>query len=247
MKNEIVTHKVFGEGIIKELKDNKYITVSFPSYTKEFVYPDAFEKFLVAKNKAFQNEAEKALKIKKEREEAELNLKKMIAHEKAAKKAAELAEQKNYIKASYSPIFINSKLTKGKIYGTNAKKTYSACANAFCWDKNEAKNFGWQTLNYSNIATPEGYSVWFLAHNNWTGTYTYNVKNKITETYMEQWWMDSSHPVATKRKRIIFAKKDNKYIFLGVFEYVGFRRTEFKDGMNYYVERFDLVSETYPE
>ncbi len=40
-----VKHKTFGVGVITAI-DGKYITVRFESCEKNFVYPDAFEKFL---------------------------------------------------------------------------------------------------------------------------------------------------------------------------------------------------------
>lgn len=247
MIGEKIVHSAFGEGTITQVKDSlskgqKYITVSFASCEKVFLFPDAFEKFLSAKNPQLQNAAEAAIFENKLEEKKKHEL-------EALKKAAEKNAKKAVVseKKAESSVYTVDSLIKGRYYGTNAKKIFSACADSLGWDKNEAKNFGWQTLNYSNIATPEGYSVWFLAHNNWTGTSTYGVKNKISETYMEQWWMEPQHSVATKRKRLIFAKKDNWYMFLGVFEFVGYERREFKDGINYYVERFDLVSENYPE
>ena len=251
MKNEIVEHKIFGKGTIKDVRDygngKKYITVEFQSCTKNFIYPEAFEKFLLAKNEVVQKNAEEAIEKNKLEAEAKLEKEKALAAEKSKKMAEMLSKQKNYAKVSVGTFLINSNLVKGRTYGTNAKQTFLSCAEAFGWDKSEAKNFGWHTLNYSHIATVEGYSVWFLAHNNWTGTYTYNVKNKISETYMEQWWMESDHPVATTRKRLIFAKKDNHYIFLGLFKFIGKERTEIQDGKVYYIEKFDLVSEEYPE
>ena len=232
MIGERVVHPVFGDGEITEIKNvenqnSKYITVSFATCKKTFVFPDAFEKFLTAQDKeiqAFIDEKIKARGIEKAHEEQERLLRAMSEN-----------------KSAYGVI------RKGKSCGTNARKTYYSLAQKFGWDQREGRNFGWHTLNYANIATREGYSVWFLAHSNWTGTHTYGVKNKISETYMEQWWMNSSHPVATTRKRLIFAKKDNWYIFLGVFEFVGFERREYKDGKTYYVERFDMVSKSYPE
>lgn len=40
-----IKHKTFGEGTVK-MMDGKYITASFGSVDKKFVYPDAFENFL---------------------------------------------------------------------------------------------------------------------------------------------------------------------------------------------------------
>ncbi len=40
-----IRHKTFGEGTVISF-DGRYITVSFPSFEKKFVYPDAFESFI---------------------------------------------------------------------------------------------------------------------------------------------------------------------------------------------------------
>jgi len=40
-----IKHKTFGEGTITSV-DGKYMTASFGSFEKKFVYPDAFENFL---------------------------------------------------------------------------------------------------------------------------------------------------------------------------------------------------------
>ena len=40
-----IKHKTFGEGTVRYM-DGKYLTASFGSVEKKFVYPDAFENFL---------------------------------------------------------------------------------------------------------------------------------------------------------------------------------------------------------
>lgn len=40
-----IKHKTFGDGTVTSM-DGKYITASFGSFEKKFVYPDAFENFL---------------------------------------------------------------------------------------------------------------------------------------------------------------------------------------------------------
>ena len=40
-----IKHKTFGEGTVASF-DGKYITASFGSFEKKFVYPDAFESFI---------------------------------------------------------------------------------------------------------------------------------------------------------------------------------------------------------
>lgn len=49
LDNEIVIHKVFGEGTILQLDGDK-LTVAFISGERKFIFPDAFNGFLVAKN-----------------------------------------------------------------------------------------------------------------------------------------------------------------------------------------------------
>ena len=44
-ENLKIKHKTFGEGTVKAM-DGKYITASFGSFEKKFVYPDAFESFI---------------------------------------------------------------------------------------------------------------------------------------------------------------------------------------------------------
>ena len=40
-----IKHKTFGEGTVTTM-DGRYITATFGSFEKKFVYPDAFENFL---------------------------------------------------------------------------------------------------------------------------------------------------------------------------------------------------------
>ena len=255
MIGEKVVHSVFGEGIIKEVKDGsknyqKYITVEFKIGDKKFIFPDIFEKILVTDNEVLKSEIKIAFdNIKAEQEKERIEKEKEKARIEFEKAEAEriLWEKKQAKRTHINTTVISKDLIKGHVYGTAAKDIYEACCDAFDWNKYESKCFGWQTPNYSEIATKEGYSVWFLAHSNWTDSDTADVKNQISETYMEQWWAESDHPNATTRKRLIFAKKDNHYIFLGVFKFIGKERTEMRDSKIYHIERFDLISEKYPE
>ncbi len=255
MIGEKVVHFVFGEGVIKEVKEGpkkhqKYMTVGFESGDKKFIFPDIFKMMLRTDSEPLTSEIQRTLdsireeeekeRIEKEKEKARIELEK-------AEAARILAEKKKAKRSHVNTTVISGDLIKGQVYGTAAKDIYDAGCDAFAWNSYESKYFGWQTPNYSENATKEGYSVWFLAHSNWTESNASDVKNKIFETYMEQWWTESDHPRSTSRKRLIFAKKDNRYIFLGVFQFVGKQRTEMRDNKIYYIERFDLVSENYPE
>lgn len=48
-----VNHKVFGMGIITSISDN-YMTIKFATKESKFVYPNAFEKFIVADDALIQ-------------------------------------------------------------------------------------------------------------------------------------------------------------------------------------------------
>ncbi len=74
--------------------------------------------------------------------------------------------------AKNSTLFIDKvvKLQNMKVYGTKAQDIYDACCRKFKWDSSKRGSFGPQKTLYTMNATPENYSVWFLAHSNWTDT-----------------------------------------------------------------------------
>lgn len=59
-----VKHKGLGIGVITEVSDNS-LTVKFETKESKFVYPDAFEKFLVVENLSVQAEIVEEIKSKK--------------------------------------------------------------------------------------------------------------------------------------------------------------------------------------
>ena len=247
-----VCHPIFGEGAIKEVKDGsknyqKYITVEFKSGDKKFVFPNAFENILSTDNSALLEDIKVAfdnIKAEEERERAEKEEKARKALKEAEQKRAVLEKTKGK-KSKKSMTVISGNLYRGHYYGTSATSIFSACCEAFAWDERELKHFGWNTPNYSDIATKEGYSVWFLAHSNWTATDNSKVRNVISETYIEQLWDVPNHPAATTRKRLVFAKKDNLYMFLGIYEFVGKDEVRVRGEKTFYVERFNFVAEEY--
>ena len=55
-------------------------------------------------------------------------------------------------------------------YGGRAQAIYDECCKVFGWDSSKRYLFGLQQILYAEKVTPEGYSPWFLPHNNWTET-----------------------------------------------------------------------------
>lgn len=97
LENEIVIHKVYGEGSVLNVDGDKLIVV-FTSGEKKFMFPDAFNGFLVAKN---PNINEQVLACIKEVERA----KQQELQEKQNKVVAERQfydEQKEYRKSKKS-------------------------------------------------------------------------------------------------------------------------------------------------
>ncbi|KOR24712.1 hypothetical protein [Clostridium sp. L74] len=80
--NEIVKHDIFGLGIITEIQDHR-ITVKFEDEieTKIFLYPEAFEKYLIAANPEIESHALDELRIKKEQMQLESEEKEREADE----------------------------------------------------------------------------------------------------------------------------------------------------------------------
>ena len=250
MIGEKVIHNTFGEGEIIEVKSTEkfwqqHITVRFSSLKKLFIYPDAFENFLYAKSGEFQSAVESAICLKntemdKERLIAQHNLKmKMLQYffDYTRKQLEALLEEKNLID-SYT------QLKSGDACGTDTRSVFQACVNAFGWYESEISNFGQDTDNYSNIATPEGYSVWFLEREDWSKHSNYDTELYVT--YEEKWWQECSHPTRDERKKLIFAKKDDNFLFMGVFEFFDVKKQKRKDGECDCAERFKMVSEEYP-
>ena len=70
LTGKTVSHKTFGEGKIIEQTESGNIVVEFPSKTAQFVYPQAFEKFLTTQDELLQNEVTALLKQNEAEKEA---------------------------------------------------------------------------------------------------------------------------------------------------------------------------------
>ncbi|MFQ9701790.1 MAG: hypothetical protein ACLR0U_04245 [Enterocloster clostridioformis] len=66
LMNCSVKHISWGIGTVTEQKDN-YIKIIFGVGEKQFVYPDAFEKFLKCEDTNMQSQIEEELALKKQR------------------------------------------------------------------------------------------------------------------------------------------------------------------------------------
>lgn len=67
LDGKAISHIKFGEGIVKESRDN-YITIVFSHGEKKFLYPKAFHKFLTLKDKNMQTRIDEDLALMQEEE-----------------------------------------------------------------------------------------------------------------------------------------------------------------------------------
>lgn len=111
LENQIVTHKIFGEGKVVEHDDSNYMLVQFSTGNKKFKYPDAFGSFLtigdVSINTAIKNDL--AIEMDKQRAEgenkrmkAEIARKEALVAQEKAKKAKTYPRENVAFKCNYS-------------------------------------------------------------------------------------------------------------------------------------------------
>ena len=143
---------------------------------------------------------------------------------------------------------INNVLTSDihKNYGGTAQAIYDEGCRVFDWDVSKRYLFGARQILFASGATREGYSPWFLAHNNWTETKGGNFYNEII------WSADRKEYIIRERYddmgkgfiddntiRVTFAKtKEKKYAFLGLYK---------PESVKGNIKTYVLVSNTYPQ
>lgn len=164
-----------------------------------------------------------------------------------------IAPVENYIKEKKENNKDMEKITRSMSmeYGTNSRKIYVALCQKFNWDIVQQDNFGRQGARlYAENSTPEGYSVWFLGHNNWTNTKGSAWKNEISGDLVIETWeiIEEGLTGDYNTKRVIFAKKYNgQYVFLGVYEPIGeVKEDKDRDGKTVWKKTYKKISDIYP-
>ena len=219
-----VKNKALGDGVITEVIDN-YIIVKFlnTEKTSKFVYPDAFEKFLVAEDEKMQTEIIKDLNNAKQNI---MNQYKAIVEVENAKKGESTTKshssqtkkaQKN-IEDGFGPDYNVKYLSKHPIL------TYQQVESQFGI---KIAGFG-RGINSTEtsvvlISSINKKKSGFVYHDHWTneGEYIYSGEGKTGDQKMQ-----------SGNKAIVDAKNDKKAIHL----FVKFSPKEY-----YYQGIFDLV------
>ena len=243
-------HETYGEGVVETVSCGdtwKIFTVKYTDKTSTVKYPFAFEQGIVAatdpavqeaimaeiedSKKATLEEIER--KMKQEREAAAL----------AASKPGKAA--KAVVTELVEAITESRPLTAGKKYGTASNRIYEACIPVFGFAQEGLKEFGWNNHMYAKAATKEGYSVWMLAHSNWTDTKNGKWRNTISEGFRlitEDWGENAAglEKELPDEIRVTFAKDTaGVYVFLGVFKCALIDPEK-------RIKQYELISDKYP-
>lgn len=128
-------------------------------------------------------------------------------------------------------------------YGTTAENIYNMCCKKYGFDNDYIWLFGRRQELYAMDATKEGYSVWFLAHSNWTESKGGKWSNEIKygAKHITEYWDNIDDRFNNdKRTRLVFAKKQNQYLFLGIYKFV-------KNDWKTRTKEYEQISTSYPE
>ena len=227
--NVKVTHKIYGEGTITGFANNR-ISVQFSSKLTEFLYPDVFEKFLVAEDESIQSAILSEIENKKKAKESQ----RMI--EEATRKAE---EERRALK--------NQIDVKSKSRTVSIKEKFGADYNAQYLSENPIltyqqveERFGIKITGFGRginttpttivlISSIDKKKSGFVYHDRWTldGDYIYSGEGKIGD-----------QKLSNGNKAIIDAAHDGKQIHL----FVKFSPREY-----YYQGMFSLVEYTYED
>lgn len=90
-------------------------------------------------------------------------------------------------------------------YGSVAQDIYVDLCGKLGWNIKQRGKFARQKRLYATNATSEGYSVWFLANNNWTKTKGGSWKNEILDKTIKETWEKEEK----KKKSIYMVIKRN--------------------------------------
>lgn len=119
-----------------------------------------------------------------------------------------------------------TQLSKGDCLGTRSGDIYWAFVDNenFKWNPKVGGSFGRQKRLYAKDATPEGYSVWMLAHSSYNGSIAKSEKvfNNIEDNgdIVEIWNENTEVPdYVLGEKRVVLVKNAcGQYIFWGIVE-----------------------------
>lgn len=228
-----VKHKAFGTGIVMQVSDN-YLTIKFATKQSKFIYPDSFEKFIVAEDASIQAAIMLEVKAKQvaeaQRQAAEAARKAEVARkaedELSAPKrqVASATRKRKHIEDGFGPDYHVNYLAKQPVL------TYQQVEAQFGI---KIAGFG-RGINRTEaavilISSVDKKKTGFVYHDHWTaeGDYLYSGEGKTGD-----------QTITLGNKAIMEAARDGKQIHL----FVKFSPKEY-----YYQGVFFLVDYTYED
>ena len=220
---EQVRSKVLGMGTVIE-QDSRYITVSFSSKTNKFLFPEAFEKYLVTENPDLQEAIRKTILEPHAIFKRKLIMQNEEVHHQQEKGVISLNSIERRIEDGFGPDYNVQYLSKQPIL------TYQQVENQF---HIRITGFG-RGINRTSstvvlISSVDKKKSGFVYHDHWTsdGDYIYSGEGKT-----------GNQKMSLGNKAIVDAERDGKAIHL----FVKFSPQEY-----YYQGQFYLVEYTYED
>lgn len=226
-----VKHKAFGEGVVTEISGN-YLNVKFASKESKFIYPDSFEKFIVAEDISVQSaildEINTAKQIVEEQRQAA-----EVAHNAEERRIAErravtpVRKIRRNVEDGFGPDYNVKHLAKQPIL------TYQAVEEQFGI---KIAGFG-RGINRTPsivvlISSVEKKKAGFVYHDHWTpdGDYVYSGEGKTGDQKMvlgNKAIADAEHDGKTIHLFIKFSPQE--YYYQGVFLLIDYTYEDDKD------------------
>ncbi len=141
-----------------------------------------------------------------------------------------------------------SKLVHGMGYGTTAQRIYQRCCSTLGFAIGKQGFFAPQKVLYATNATREGYSVWMLPNNSFTGKNSSAWANVIRHDTIYE--VHSDWEKGDQTTRVTFVKQgDGQYIFMGVYRFEELIPYSAKvDGIQInFIKVYKRVSMCYPQ
>lgn len=187
-------------------------------YDLKIAVPKKTLRFL---NESVQAEVEKHLEKIKGNKPLDANIKQREnKEERLIKEAVKLFKgngTSRVMSCSYATDF--SSLEFGKIYGNKALYIYDMCCAVLNFHPSKRENFQRRRILFAQNATPDGYAVWMLPHNNYTGDASSCWANIIEGDVIYEAWNIHETGVINDT-RVTFAKQGNgEYVFMGVYKF----------------------------
>ena len=231
---ELVGLKVYnaknGDGVITEWDGTKYVTVEFATKTVKYVYPDAFEKLLIAEDNTIQEEILKL--INEAKAEAELKEKEKI--EKSLADAEEL-------RAEYAATPRGRRIAAGYVFPPDYHGEYLSTKNRYSYQQVEAdfgisRAFG-RGCNPTDdavvlISSIEVSNNNFVYHDKWTqdGDYIFSGEGPKGDQTMTRGNLAIKEAESNGKEIHLFVKCSPKeYYYQGIFELVNYTYEDDRD------------------